>query len=119
MSFDLGIFSNFKGVTAEKVKKAYSDPSAEWETTERFTSFSKALFKNHPQLKDCSDEQIDLSPWAHTELCDGYMVLGFVSDKNKSDKAFGYVLRLAEGFGLVVFDPQGGEVSIRGKVLKD
>ena len=115
MSFNLGIFANYKGVTTEDIKKAYTDTSAKWTSTKQYENFCQALFKNYPRLENCTEEQLDSSPWAHTELCEGYMVLGFVSNKEKSDKGFNYVLRSAQGFGLIILDPQGSQVCIRRK----
>ncbi|MFT7388189.1 MAG: hypothetical protein ACI8VC_001434 [Candidatus Endobugula sp.] len=119
MSFDLAIFSNFEGVTGSEVKKVYSDLSIKWKSTKEFKRFSEKIFAKYPPLENLSDEDIDLSPWASCDLCDGYMVLGFVSDKEKSDEGFNYVLEQANKEKLIILDPQGGDAFVGEENLKD
>jgi hypothetical protein len=117
MSFDLVIFANYKGVTELAVQEAYSDSSIKWESNAIYEDFISNLFSVYPLLKHCDDVQLEESPWANCEVCEGYVVLGFVSTKEKSDPGFKFVLEQAEKLNLVVYDPQGAEAFVGGKRL--
>lgn len=118
MSFDLDVFSYQEATNSSDIRAAYSDANIEWSSSLRFEEFCETLFRNHPPLNECSSDQIDDSPWAHTYLKCGHLKLGFVSG-DKAGKVLDYVLNIAKGFGMFVYDPQGDQVYFRGKELKE
>ncbi len=117
MSFDVAIFSYHKGVTEDEVRKAYQDPSIEWEISSEFSSFKKRLLAKYPFLKDLSDSEIDASPWAYDpDGNGGYIIMGFVSGQIATE-ALDYVIAESHALGLIVLDPQGNEILRRDKPL--
>lgn len=111
MSFDLAVWHEPSGITAEQAANRYSQlievkPGASTSPTHpQVEAFYQQLTSHYPELDNLTDDDIDHSPWSTRLTMTDTAVLMSVSWSGV-DEAAPFVRKLADQHGLVVCDPQ-------------
>jgi hypothetical protein len=119
MSFDLGIWHSTRALDATAASDVYAalaegaepPPDAGVVDSRAVAAFLSALNTEYPDIDALDDEAIDDSPWSSGfEASDRHVLLSL--RWGAPDAVVDTVVRLAAKHGLVLFDPQGGEVHL-------
>ena len=113
MNYHLAFFTRFTDALAQDIQSLYenivSNKSPNWKTSPRFQQFCDVVLKNYPFIEKCSTmELLDSSPWAEEVVYNkegGYFIVALKNNEN-INKVFSHLINLANGFGVICYDPQ-------------
>lgn len=113
MSYGLGVWHSAKAISQTEAAELYAKLCEEtWVPSGHHIdlyTFYDQLTSRYPEVEAVSDDDLDSCPWACTSERSGAHVILWMRPE-KSAEVLPEILRLAENYGLVCFDPQASKL---------